>query len=214
MTDDDIRNWLEAHPDVFVEHRDWLDLVNLPQESDVPSLMQAQVERLRKEKQKLTRQMQTLRAIAEDNESLTRRLHQLTLQLLAEPHDTDFLQALQDRLSKDFTIDAVRFHRRTGSSDKATTPGQWPNWAERVLQRGHIECGRLTREKIRFLFSDTADSIGSVALIPLPDTGLLAIGSTDRERFQPGIGTLVLELLGQTVHARLDERHHGERKSA
>lgn len=212
MTDDDIRNWLEAHPDVFIEHQDWLDLINLPQESDIPSLMQAQVERLRKDKRTLTGQLHALKAIAEDNENLTRRLHRLTLQLLTESGNSDILRVLQDRLREDFDIDAVRFHRRVGNGDASAS--QWPGWAERALQLGKIECGRLTREKIDFLFADSADSIASVALIPLPDSGLLAIGSNERERFQPGIGTLFLELLGQTVHARLDEQHHGERKSA
>lgn len=214
MTDDDIRNWLEAHPDAFVDHEDWLDLINLPQDADVPSLMQAQVERLRSEKRQLNRQLHTLRAIAADNENLTRRLHQLTLQLLSTPDDIDFLAALEDRLIKDFAIETVRVHRRAGSGDAAATPAQWPHWADQLLQRGQIQCGRLTREKIRFLFTDSADTVGSVALIPLPPTGLLAIGSSDSERFQPGIGTLFLELLGQTVQARLNGQQHGQRKSA
>lgn len=213
MTDDDIRQWLDAHPDVFIEHPEWLGLINLPQQGDVPSLMQAQVDRLRKDKRQLTRQLHTLRAIAEDNEGLTRRLHKLTVQLLSEPEDQDFILALEQRLIADFSIDAVRFHRRSGHADKSAA-GQWPGWAERALQRGQIECGRLTREKIEYLFADRAATIGSTALIPLPEAGLLAIGSADQERFQPGIGTLFLELLGQTVQARLNDPHHGDRKSA
>jgi len=212
MTHDDIRNWLETPPDAFIEHQDWLDLINLPQQADVPSLMQAQVERLREEKQKLTQQLRALRAIAEDNESLTRRLHKLTLQLLSDPGNGDIVQTLQDRLSEDFEIDAVRFHRRAGNNERASQ--KWPSWAETALQNGKIDCGRLTRDKIDFLFAETADSIASVALIPMANTGLLAIGSTDQHRFQPGIGTLFLELLGQTVLVRLGDQHHGERKTA
>ena len=48
-----------------------------------------------------------------------------------------------------------------------------------------------------FLFGTDANDIGSVALVPLGEKGalgLLALGSTERDRFHPGMST---EFLGR-----------------
>ena len=37
----------------------------------------------------------------------------------------------------------------------------------------------------------------------LGDCGILAIGSTDPDRFQPGMGTLFLKMIGATITAAL-----------
>jgi uncharacterized protein YigA (DUF484 family) len=46
--------------------------------------------------------------------------------------------------------------------------------------------------------------VQSCALLPLGERGLVAIGSHDPNRFYPGMGTLFLRLMGDTLMAALD----------
>ncbi|MGB0514699.1 MAG: DUF484 family protein, partial [Wenzhouxiangellaceae bacterium] len=86
------------------------------------------------------------------------------------------------------------------SESSSDTP---PEWLEEILREGQPRCGRLTREKREALFGEAGIELGSAALLPLGERGLLAIGALDDNRFHPEMGTLFLTLLGQTVEFRL-----------
>jgi uncharacterized protein YigA (DUF484 family) len=45
--------------------------------------------------------------------------------------------------------------------------------------------------------------VQSTALLPLAGRGMLAIGSTDPNRFYPGMGTLFLRLMSEALVAAL-----------
>ena len=53
------------------------------------------------------------------------------------------------------------------------------------------------------LFGDEQRKAQSVALIPMPGVGLIAVGSNDGNRFFPGMGTLFLRLMGETFVAAM-----------
>ena len=48
-----------------------------------------------------------------------------------------------------------------------------------------------------------ADEVASSALLPLPGIGLVAVGSRDGNRFYPGMGTLFLRMMGETLATAL-----------
>ena len=54
-----------------------------------------------------------------------------------------------------------------------------------------------------FLFGQEANDVGSVALVPLGDKGapigLLVLGSTDRDRFHPGMSTEFLARMADLI---------------
>ena len=54
-----------------------------------------------------------------------------------------------------------------------------------------------------FLFGQDANDIGSVALVPLGEKtsplGVLALGSTDRDRFHPGMSTEFLARMADLI---------------
>jgi uncharacterized protein len=59
------------------------------------------------------------------------------------------------------------------------------------------------------LFGAEANDIGSVALVPLGDhgsLGLLALGSTDRDRFHPGMSTEFLARMAELIADALASR--------
>lgn len=43
----------------------------------------------------------------------------------------------------------------------------------------------------------------STALLPLPGIGLIAVGSSDANRFYPGMGTLFLRMMGESLGVAL-----------
>ena len=71
------------------------------------------------------------------------------------------------------------------------------------LQAGEPLCGRLQADKLDLLFGARAAEVQSSALLPLGTRGMLAIGSSDANRFYPGMGTLFLRLLSETLVAAL-----------
>jgi len=73
---------------------------------------------------------------------------------------------------------------------------------ETLFSSGKPRCGQVRDSQREFLFGADANDMGSVALVPLGDkgsVGLLALGSTDRDRFHPGMSTEFLARMGDLV---------------
>ncbi|AKS42303.1 DUF484 family protein [Wenzhouxiangella marina] len=219
MTTDDVLNWLGEHPDVLIEHPELLERLQLPHDAGATSLIERQVERLRASNRKLEQQLEALTRVAAENEQLSRRLHGLTLAVLAESRPEDCLAELIARLREDFQADAVSVHLidpepSLAAINEVHAHAELPEALKSLAEPDRIQCGRLTREKLGLLFGSEADSIASAAVVPLGSAGLLAIGATQQDRFHPGMGTLFLELLAQTVLARLNPPAAHQRKRA
>ena len=76
---------------------------------------------------------------------------------------------------------------------------------KQILDVGKPECGIPSREQVVFLFGANASEVESIALVPLQHAGLkgvLAIGSRDSKRFEPGMGSLFLSQMGDVVAGR------------
>jgi uncharacterized protein YigA (DUF484 family) len=73
---------------------------------------------------------------------------------------------------------------------------------ETLFASGKPRCGQVRDSQREFLFGQDASDMGSVALVPLGEKGsigLLALGSTDRDRFHPGMSTEFLARMGELV---------------
>ena len=65
-------------------------------------------------------------------------------------------------------------------------------------------CGRLqSRQDAAAVRRARRTNAQSVALMPLPGVGLIAVGSRDGNRFFPGMGTLFLRMMGETFVAAM-----------
>ncbi len=220
ITTNDVLSWLADHPDLLINHPELLDQLKLPHDVGTTSLIEHQVERLREANRKLETRLAALTSIASENEQLIRRLHTLSLALMGQETIEQCLTALIDHLHEGFQTDAVALHLNrplasVEDMDQITVHEEWPETLLRLRERGDIECGRLTREKINALFGQSAaESLKSLAVVPLSGIGLLAIGSEQAERFHPGMGTLFLELLAETLITRLSDPPALQRKRA
>ncbi|HZX77346.1 DUF484 family protein [Lysobacter sp.] len=208
----EVAAWLHRHPRFLQQFPDLaLSLVVPREEGSAASLASYQLEVLRDKNRELSRRLQELFANAQENERLAVRTHQLTLALMRQGSAADTLRAMAASLAEDFNGDLVRlvvFHPADGLEDA--------DWLQVIaqddarlqpfrdcLRDGEPLCGRLQPEKHALLYGVRADEVQSTALLPLPGVGLVAVGSHDANRFFPGMGTLFLRMMGESLATAL-----------
>lgn len=210
LTDGDVREWLLERPDFLAEHPDVLAAQTIPHEAGTASLIERQIELLRAENQHLKRRLSHLSGVAGENQRLMQRLHSLSLQLMATSSAREMIEILCGGLESDFRADSICLMlgpERAGLHEiegVVPMPDKHPGWLEKLIASGKPQCGRLTRSKREFVFGEAGAELGSAALVPLDESGLLAIGAESPDRFHPDMGTLFLELLGETLRFRLE----------
>jgi uncharacterized protein YigA (DUF484 family) len=199
-------NFLEHHPDLA------LSLVLPRQDRQASSLASYQLEVLRDKNRELNRRLADLFANAQDNERLTVRTHQLGLALMRAGSAAETWRAMVATLREDFAgdrVEAIGFAPVSGldasdewfrvidSADARMGPFR------DFLAANEALCGRLNPDKLEVLFGGATPDAASVALLPLAGHGVLAIGSRDANRFFPGMGTLFLRLMSESLVAAL-----------
>lgn len=217
MSDDNIDSgtvaaYLKRHPSFLSDYPELAALLTLPREQGaVASLASYQLQQLREKNAELERRLTELTAIAADNEKLMERVHALTVALLRANTLEVTTRTVIAKLNEDFHTEQVRLllfgnHADLPRSEWLRQVGggaaELPELAE-VLQRHEPVSGRLSPDKLAQLFGDEASAIHSAALVPLGNAGILAIGSHDADRFQPGMGTLFLKMIATTITAAL-----------
>jgi uncharacterized protein YigA (DUF484 family) len=207
----EVAAWLRRHPKFLGQFPDLaLSLVVPRDDGPAASLSSYQLEVLRDKNRELGKRLAELFANAQDNERLAVRTHQLALALMRAEDRAETVKAMAAVLTEDFDGDAVRMVLFE------PVDGLAPDWLQILpardkrmapfkdaLDSGEPICGRLNPEKLPLLFGEDTKNSASVALIPMPGTGLVAIGSSDGNRFFPGMGTLFLRLMGETFVAAL-----------
>ncbi len=206
--------YLKRHPEFLSEYPELAAKLTMPpreQGGAVASLAVYQMQSLRDKNAALERRLAELIEIAAENEKLMERVHALTVALLRANTMEVTVRTVVAKLSADFHTEQVRLLL---FGDEAQLPrADWlqqipggaaalPEFAD-FLHKGEPSSGRLSEEKLARLFGDNAGRIQSVAMMQLGDIGILAIGSADADRFQPGMGTLFLKMISATITAAL-----------
>ena len=208
----EVAAFLRRHPRFLQQFPDLAVTLVVPrEEGSAASLASYQLEVLRDKHRELSRGLQDRFANRQENERLTVRTHQLTLALMRQKSPADTLRAMAATLAEDFNGDLVRlvvFHPVEGLGDT--------EWLQVIAQDdarlqpfrdcladGEPLCGRLQPEKHALLYGMRAEEVQSTALLPLPGVGLIAVGSRDTNRFFPGMGTLFLRMMGESLAAAL-----------
>ena len=208
IAEDAVAAYLEAHPSFFERHPDLMVRLTVPHASGrAVSLIERQVGVLRGQLETERHRLAHLIARARDFETLSGRLHDLALQLIAA-HDLERVQtALSEALRQEFNAEAVTLKLFPLKSDAdASEPDPTVNAFREFVDREHALCGHLDAERNDVLFSNQSEAIHSAALIPVRadmQSGVLAIGSSDPERFGAEMGTDLLDRLGEIVSQKL-----------
>jgi uncharacterized protein YigA (DUF484 family) len=208
--------YLKRHPSFLSDYPELAAQLTMPREQGtVASLATYQLQQLREKNAELERRLAELSAIAAGNEQLMERVHALDVALLRANTLEVATRTVMARLSEDFHTEQVRLLLFGNNADLPRSDwlrqvggggAELPELAE-LLQRQEPVSGRLSADKLARLFGDEASAIRSAALIPLGEAGILAIGSQDPDRFQPGMGTLFLKMIAATVGAALARVH-------
>lgn len=207
----EVATWLRRHPKFLAQFPDLALSMIVPREDGpAASLASYQLEVLREKNREFSRRLNELIAHAQDNERLTVRTHQLSLALMRADNAADTVRTMAACLTEDFQGDAVRvllFAPIEGLSADwlQILSEQDPRLApfRDCLAGSEPICGRLNPEKMPLLFGQEHSGAQSAALIPMPGIGLIAVGSSDGNRFFPGMGTLFLRLMGESFVAAL-----------
>ena len=204
----EVAAWLRRHPAFLQQFPDLALTLVVPREGGpAASLASYQLEILRDKNRELNRRLHELFANAQDNERLAVRTHQLALALMKQSDLAGTWRVMAASLAEDFAGDLVRmvaFAPVEGVEDVdwlqviAEDDQRLAGFRD-ILGNGEPLCGRLHPDKNALLYGVRADEVQSSALLALPGTGLVAIGSRDPNRFFPGMGTLFLRMMGEAL---------------
>lgn len=207
-----IANYLAENPDFFHRHLDLLEDMHVPHPSgDAISLVERQISLLRTKNQSFEKQLAHLIKAASNNEHVVSRLHHLALELMHSDCLDSAVASCQDILRSEFNADHVVLRLIGNGKDSEGLHFIQQNdpslkYFDNLFKKREAICGRLRPKQQVFLFGDQGVLIRSAVLIPLHEAkpiGVLALGSRDEHRFNPTMGTLFINYLGELVSRAL-----------
>jgi len=214
-----IAQYLQHNPDFFERQPQLLARMRLqhPRNGATVSLIERQVEVLREKHQSQEEKLAEFVRVARLNNTLAEKIHRFTRRLLRAADRTQAIGEMEASLREDFdTFHAVLVLPIAVAKLLADGSGRFVRGAatedatfrsfESLFNGGKPRCGQIRDTQREFLFGAEAPGIGSVALIPLalPSmgaavSGLLALGSVDRDRFHPGMSIEFLARMGELI---------------
>ena len=210
-TENLVADYLKNNLDFFVKNSAILAELKIPHEhGGAISLVEKQLNVLREQNQETNKKIYELIEIATQNEELARRMHQLALTLIDADDPKDIFSTMYDNLKKNFHADRVivRLFANPAFIDSFPTDefvgkeSIEESLFKRIIEKREPLSGKMKHQQQVFLFGDDGDDIASSVMIPLHGVGwggILAIGSFDAERFQPGMGIELLANLGEIL---------------
>jgi uncharacterized protein YigA (DUF484 family) len=210
--EESIAAYLQHNPDFFERHHAVLARLRLPHArgGSTISLVERQIEVLREKHAAVEAKLAEFVRVARANDALADKLHRFTRQLLRAGSREGVIATMESGLRVDF--DAFHSVLVLIGSHPDVTPQRFvrvvraddPNLKsfETLFSNGKPRCGQARDSQREFLFGSDANDIGSVALVPLGEKGsigLLALGSTDRDRFHPGMSTEFLARMAELI---------------
>ncbi|MDR3323070.1 MAG: DUF484 family protein [Zoogloeaceae bacterium] len=215
MNADAVAAYLKTNPQFFEQYASLLAdiLIPHPHGGRTISLSERQMLVLREKNRQLEKKLAELLSFGEANDALSDKMHRLAVALITSESLSAALSLAHFHLREDFAISHIAFC--LWDRPKNARGGELPAFVHinEALQAfcetlGKSWCG-LAETHGALWFGEQAAHIRSQALIPLKEgstsgsIGMIALGSEDRERFYPDMGTLYLERLGELVSAVL-----------
>ena len=215
--EESIASYLQRTPDFFERHQAVLARLRLPHArgGSTISLVERQIEVLREKQAALESKLAELVRVARANDAISERLHRFTRRLLGAVPGEEAVARIEAGLREDFdAFQAALVLIGEPSAPTAsprfvrTVPATDPNLKsfESLFSSGKPRCGQARDSQREFLFGPDGLEMASVALVPLGDkgsVGLLALGSTDRDRFHPAMSTEFLARMAELIAASL-----------
>jgi len=211
-SEEQITTYLRDNPQFFERRPDLLAMMHLPSlhGSGTVSLAERQQGVQRDKIRVLETKLSEFLQYGQENDTISDKVHRLSLGLLAAQQLDILLPILTETLREDFAVPYVAL--RVWASPKNSSHGsnavfhdvdsELKPWAEGLIAP---YCGTRPGLDVNSWFGETA-APKSFALIALRSDkvfGLLAIASDDERRFYPEMGTVYLKRIGELVSASL-----------
>ena len=212
ITEDDIANYLVHNPDFFARQAELLSSIRLasPHGSRAVSLQERQAEMLRDKIRGLESRIMDMIRHGTKNSALNDRLLRWAASLLTTSDPALLPLTMVDQIQSQFMVPqaAIRLWRVAPAHAQApfaVSPGdEVKSWAATLSSP---YCGAPAHEDITQWMAQP-DQVQSMAVVALRDPkgeliGLLALASPDPQRYHAGMGTDLLERIGQLAGAAL-----------
>jgi uncharacterized protein YigA (DUF484 family) len=220
VNEQEVADYLRAHPTFFERHQPLLLRLKLPHESGpaTVSLVERQIAMLRQRNAELERQLKDLVAVAKANNALVDNIHALAVKLMGVSGTDELLDRLETSLREDFG--AERAVLVLFPSDPSAAAAKAPGFVKHIdrddpalkpfavfLKSARPRCGPLRDRQKAVLFDRDAEAIVSAAVVPLGrsgELGFLTIGSRDPNHFHAGQRVDFLARLGELIGIALE----------
>jgi uncharacterized protein YigA (DUF484 family) len=201
-----VREYLVSHGDFLQRNPDLMDHLHIAHASgSAVSLVEKQVSVLRDRNVEMRHRLNKLTANARENEALYEQTRGLVLRLLEARSLDELFERFLASMDQDFKVEyatMVLF----GEQPEQVSAGRFEDPAgagviSSLLRGRKAICGPLREDELRYLFPDL-EGPGSAAVMPLFDgreIGLLAVGSSDVNRYSGDMGTLFLHHVADVI---------------
>ena len=218
-----VEQFLQAHPDFFLSHEHLLTTLHLPQTNDgTLSLVDRQTELVRSKQSTLEQKLHELHSEAQANEYRALQLHRMAVHLVRATQPCLMLEALREQLCQSFDLSAALLYLDPSTATAQTIHHLCPQfdfennigsaltaaWTSlSKTQQAHIP--RSSNELRQILRRHSLPETGSSAVIPIDALhsgerlGLLLLVKRNPQGFNPDMGKLFLELVGELLAASL-----------
>jgi hypothetical protein len=210
--EESVSRYLQHNPEFFERHQALLARLRLPHSrgGSTISLVERQIEVMRERHAALEAKLAELVRVARDNDAVAERFHRFARRLLRAGSRQAALAEIEASLRDDFDafnsvlllvsekpLESTQRFVRAIAADEPHLKS-----FESLFASAKPRCGQVRDSQRDFLFGSDANDIGSVALVPLGEKGamgLLALGSTERDRFHPGMSTEFLARMADLI---------------
>jgi len=218
LDEQSVAAYLKARPDFLLRHLELLEHLEISHAAgSAISLIERQVDLLRGKNLRLEDRLAHLLGNAAENERRASSVHKLARTLIRAPSLAAVMVGLRSCMREDFSIEEVFVGVNPSTYKRHDIEGFAPLEPEGALAKALdnflrtrlIECGPIDAARAKLLFPKAEVPVLSAAIVPLEkekSLGLLALGSTDADRFQPRQGKLFLEMTAELVAAALRAR--------
>jgi uncharacterized protein YigA (DUF484 family) len=213
---DQIREYLSQHPDFFVENDDLLTELNLPHgENGAISLVEKQVSMLR-ERDKASRvKLDEFLKAAKQNDDIFKKSQFMILGLVEASDQDSFFKNLEKGFKRDFKSSAYSLlifgsePRQINHFTSVVSKDTAKEFVASLIRSTKPTLGVLRPAEQDFLFRHQSEKVKSAVVLSVREgreqIALLAIGNSDPNYFQPGMGTLFVQFIADVL-ARLIPR--------
>lgn len=206
LDDDTVREYLKNHDDFLQRNPDMLDYLHISHATgSAVSLVEKQASVLRERNTELRQQLKALTTNAKANDALFEQTRALVLKLLEADSLESLYNIFTSSITTDFDIEyacMILYGERTDSDGWRSEHQDTVKNEIGALFKGHkAVCGTLRKAELTFLFPE-GNGMGSAALAPLVGSeqlGLIAVGSSDANRYNSKVDTLFLSHVADVI---------------